>query len=82
MTQPWDGEPDDEPEHDPEPMWDLEEMDEEPYGAPFQRRIPLWLVVITVIIVLGLLILLAWPLVAELLDRGGDSGGFPTPGPI
>ncbi len=73
---------DTEHEHDPEPMWDLEDMGEEPFGPPFRRGIPLWVVVITVIIVLGLLILLAWPLVAELLDRGGDSGGFPTPGPV
>ena len=74
--------PDGEQEHAPEPMWDLEDMGEEPFGTPGQRRLRIWVIVITVIIVLGLLILLAWPLVAELVDRGGDPGGFPTPGPV
>jgi hypothetical protein len=68
--------------HDPDPMWDLEDMDEEPNGTPGTRRVPLWVIVIAVLIALALLIQLGWPLVMDFIDRNQDSGGFPTPGPV
>jgi hypothetical protein len=68
--------------HDPEAVWDLGELDDESYDDAGRRRVPIWLIVVAVLIALALIIQLAWPLVADLLDRGRDGGGFPTPGPV
>lgn len=72
------------PNHDPDPMWDLEDMgdDEEVFGTPGQRRVPLWVIIIAILIALALIFQLGWPLIMDFLDRNQDSGGFPTPGPI
>jgi phosphotransferase system glucose/maltose/N-acetylglucosamine-specific IIC component len=66
---------------DPDPIWDLGNFDDEAVDAG-RRRVPLWVIVIAILIALALILQLAWPLVADLLDRGGDSGGFPTPGVV
>lgn len=69
-------------DHDPDPMWALEDMGEESFGAPGQRRVPIWVIVIAVLIALALIIQLGWPLIMDFIDRNQDSGGFPTPGPV
>lgn len=69
-------------DHDPDPMWALEDLDDEPVGPTGPRRIPWWVILIAVLIALALILQLAWPLVMDLLDRGGQEGGFPTPGPV
>jgi hypothetical protein len=74
---------DDSPDgHDPDPMWDLEDLDDEPLEPAGPRRIPWWVIVLAILVALALVIQLAWPLVMDLLDRGQDSPGFPTPGPV
>ena len=70
------------PGQDSDPLWDLGDIDDERIDDAGRTRIPWWVIVIAILIALALIIQLAWPLVADLLDRGGDSGGFPTPGPI
>ena len=76
---------DPDPDHDPDPKWALEDMgeddeDDEPF-AP-RQGIPWWVVLVAVLIALALLAQLGWPLLADFLDRGNDSSGFPTPGPV
>jgi hypothetical protein len=69
-------------EHDPDPMWDLGDFDDEEVDDAGRRGMPWWVIVIAVLIALALIIQLGWPLVMDLLDRGQDNGGFPTPGPV
>lgn len=71
-----------EPEHNPDPMWALEDIDDGSLDEPGQRSIPAWVIIIAVLIALALIIQLAWPLVMDLLDRGQEPSGFPTPGPV
>lgn len=66
----------------PDPMWDLGDVDDDDFDDAGRRRVPLWVIVVAVLIVVALLVQLGWPLVMDLLDRGQDSEGFPTPGPI
>lgn len=68
--------------HEPDPMWDLGDFDDEAVDDAGRRRVPLWVIVIAILIALALILQLAWPLVADLLDRGGDPNGFPTPGVV
>jgi hypothetical protein len=70
------------PDHDPDPVWDLGDFDDDGFDDAGRRRVPIWVIVIAVLIALALIIQIAWPLVMDLLDRGGDPGGFPTPGPV
>jgi hypothetical protein len=71
------------PEHDPDPNWALEDMGEEDdVDLGDGPRIPFWVIVIAVLIAVALLLQLGWPLVMDFLDRGQDSRGFPTPGPV
>ncbi len=70
------------PGHDPDPMWDVDDLDGDAFDDAGRRRIPWWVIAIAVLIALALVIQLAWPLVADLLDWNDDPGGFPTPGPI
>jgi hypothetical protein len=67
---------------DPDPLWDLGDLDDARVDDAGRRRVPWWVIVLVILIALALILQLAWPLVADLLDRGGDSGGFPTPGVI
>lgn len=67
---------------DPDPIWDLGDFDDDHVDDAGRRRVPLWVIVLVVLIALALILQLAWPLVADLLDRGGDPGGFPTPGVV
>jgi hypothetical protein len=69
-------------DRDLDPPWDLGDLDDDGFDDAGRRRVPLWVIVIAILIALALLIQLAWPLVMDLLDRGGDSGGFPTPGVV
>lgn len=66
----------------PDPVWALEDIDDDRYDAVGRRRIPRWVIVIVILMALALLLQLAWPMIADLLDRARDDSGFPTPGTI
>ncbi len=67
---------------DPDPIWDLGDIDDDGVDDAGRRRVPLWVIVLIILVALALILQLAWPLVADLLDRGNDSRGFPTPGVV
>ena len=41
-----------------------------------RRRVPLWVIVLVILIALALILQLAWPLVADLLDRPHEPDEF------
>jgi hypothetical protein len=67
---------------DPDPIWDFGDFADDRVDDAGRRRVPLWVIVLVILIALALILQLAWPLVADLLDRGSDPGGFPTPGVV
>ena len=67
---------------EPDPIWDLGDFDDDGFDDAGRRRVPLWVIVLVILVALALILQLAWPLVADLLDRGNDSSGFPTPGVV
>jgi hypothetical protein len=73
---------DDEQPYDPDPIWDLGDVDDDDdYDDAGRRRLRLWVIIIAILIVLALLVQLGWPLVIDFLDSDSDTG-FPTPGTV